>query len=131
MNTSRMECFNLTNHFLIAMPTLQDPNFVGTVTYICAHSVDGAMGIVVNRPLEFDLGDVFEQMEIGTSDPQIRAQRVYLGGPVQTDRGFVIHRPARAWNSTMEITAEVAVSTSRDILAAIAAGEGPDRKSVV
>lgn len=125
MNTRSMERFNLTNHFLIAMPTLLDPNFVRSVTYICAHSIDGAMGIVVNRPLEFDLGEVLAQMDLTSADPRISAQPVYLGGPVQTDRGFVIHRPASTWNSTIEIATDVAVSTSRDILAAIAQGDGP------
>lgn len=120
-----MQAFNLTNHFLIAMPTLQDPNFVRSVTYICAHGDDGAMGIVVNRPLEFGLGEVLAQMELTGVDEHIAGQPVYLGGPVQTDRGFVIHRPATTWNSTIEITPEVAVSTSRDILAAIAEGTGP------
>ncbi len=117
--------FNLTNHFLIAMPTLADPNFVETVTYLCAHNEDGAMGIVINRPLELGLGEVLAQMDLASTDPDIAAQPVYHGGPVHTDRGFVLHRPAREWNSTLKITGEVGVSTSRDILEAIAAGRGP------
>lgn len=117
--------FDLTNHFLIAMPSLADPNFVQTVTYICAHNSDGAMGIVINRPLEFDLGTVLSQMDIASADPEIKQQPIYHGGPVHTDRGFVLHRPAREWNSTMKVSGEVGVSTSRDILEAISDGAGP------
>jgi putative transcriptional regulator len=120
-----MQYFNLTDHFLIAMPQLADPNFVHSVTYICAHNEDGAMGIVINRPLDMALGEVLMQMELSAGSAEIAERTVYLGGPVHTDRGFVLHRPAQTWNSTIAITAEVAVSTSRDILEAIARGQGP------
>ncbi len=120
-----MQHFNLTDHFLIAMPQLEDPNFVRSVTYICAHNDEGAMGIVINRPLDMALAEVLEQMELAANDPLIGELPVYLGGPVHTDRGFVLHRPVHHWNSTIAVTAEVAVSTSRDILEAIARGEGP------
>ena len=121
-----MSNLDLTNHFLIAMPTLVDPNFEATVTYMCAHSEEGAMGIVINRPLEIELGDVLEQMELAAQDPAIVSRPVYQGGPVHQDRGFVIHRPAKEWNSTITIGTEVGISTSRDILEAISAGDGPD-----
>ncbi len=120
-----MQHFNLTDHFLIAMPQMDDPNFVRSVTYICAHNEDGAMGIVINRPLDMALGEVLMQMELHADSPAIAARAVYLGGPVHTDRGFVLHRPVQSWNSTIAVTAEVAVSTSRDILEAIARGQGP------
>ncbi len=120
-----MQHFNLTDHFLIAMPQMDDPNFVRSVTYICAHNEDGAMGIVINRPLDMALGEVLMQMELHADSPTIAARAVYLGGPVHTDRGFVLHRPVQSWNSTIAVTAEVAVSTSRDILEAIARGQGP------
>lgn len=120
-----MQHFNLTDHFLIAMPQMSDPNFVRSVTYICAHNEDGAMGIVINRPLDMALGEVLMQMELSASAPAIAELPVYLGGPVHTDRGFVLHRPGQRWNSTIAITADVAVSTSRDILEAIATGAGP------
>ena len=120
-----MQHFNLTDHFLIAMPQLEDPNFVRSVTYICAHNEEGAMGIVINRPLDMALAEVLTQMELAANDPLIGELPVYLGGPVHTDRGFVLHRPVHHWNSTIAVTAEVAVSTSRDILEAIARGEGP------
>lgn len=122
--------FDLTNHFLIAMPTLADPHFARSVTYICAHNEDGAMGIVINRPLDIDLGEVLAQMDLESGSAAISAQPIYQGGPVHTDRGFVLHRPAAAWNSTIRITAEVAVSTSRDILEAISTGSGPDETLV-
>jgi len=120
-----MPAFDLTNHFLIAMPTLADPNFVRTVTYICAHNEEGAMGIVINRPLNLELGEVLSQMDLKSDDPSVSARPVYHGGPVHTDRGFVIHRPACEWNSTITVSADVAVSTSRDILEAISQGAGP------
>jgi putative transcriptional regulator len=116
---------NLTNHFLIAMPRLEDPNFFHTVTYICEHNRDGAMGIVINRPMELHLGDIFEQLEIQVSSPKATEQPVYLGGPVQSDRGFVLHDSATEWSSTLRINSEISVTTSLDILEAIAADKGP------
>jgi putative transcriptional regulator len=120
-----MSSFDLTNHFLIAMPTLEDPNFSKTVTYICAHSDEGAMGIVINRPMEIDLSEVFSQMHIETGEAEPNSQAVYLGGPVHQDRGFIVHNPADDWESSIHVTEELAVSTSRDILEAIGAGTGP------
>lgn len=120
-----MNSFDLTNQFLIAMPSMADPNFSRTVTYVCAHNDDGAMGIVINRPAEIDLGDVFAQMKIG-GDNAASTQQVYQGGPVHRDRGFIIHYPALDWDSTIRVTNELAVSTSRDILEAISNGTGPN-----
>jgi len=120
-----MTTFDLTNQFLIAMPTMVDPNFSRSVTYVCAHNDDGAMGIVINRPLELQLGEVFAQMDIAYTDDRSGEQTIYQGGPVHQDRGFIIHRPATQWDSTIHITDELAVSTSRDILEAMSAGEGP------
>jgi len=117
----------LTNHFLIAMPGLADPNFYHTVTYICEHNSDGALGIVINRPLGTRLGDVLEQLEIKPASPQIAEQPVYLGGPVQPERGFVVHRPVGDWDATLKITENIGVSSSRDLLGAIAQGAGPER----
>ena len=121
---------NLTNHFLIAMPRLEDPNFFHTVTYICEHSSDGAMGIVINRPMELHLADIFEQLEIPVSTDRVAEQPVYIGGPVQSDRGFVLHDSATEWASTLKITSEISVTTSLDILEAIAAGKGPEQNLV-
>jgi len=116
---------NLTDHFLIAMPGLQDPNFYHTVTYICEHNADGAMGIVVNRPMNIHLSDILEQMHIRCTDPARPHQTVYIGGPVSLDRGFVLHCSGRRWNSTLEITPRISITTSQDILEAMACGEGP------
>ena len=116
---------NLTNHFLIAMPALQDPNFSHTVTYLCEHTSEGAMGIVVNRPLELTLSDVFEQMDITASDETVGDRPVFAGGPVNTERGFVLHSATKPWHSTLRITDEIYITTSRDILEAMADGNGP------
>jgi putative transcriptional regulator len=116
---------NLTNHFLVAMPALDDPNFSQTVTYICAHGEEGAMGIVINRPLNFSLGEVLSQMHMEAVDPGINDLPVFQGGPVQRDRGFILYRPASEWDSTIQIGGDIGVATSRDILEAISKGRGP------
>ena len=120
-----MTSFDLTNQFLIAMPAMGDPNFSKTVTYVCAHNDEGAMGIVINRPLDLELNEVFSQMNIATPGSTLKFQPVYQGGPVQRDRGFIIHKPTQDWESTIQVTGELAVSTSRDILEAMGQGEGP------
>ncbi len=117
----------LSNHFLIAMPSLADPNFARTVTLICEHSSEGAMGIVINRTTDLALGDILQQMGIDTDSTNKRNMPVHLGGPVQTNRGFVLHEPLGKWESTLPITESLGVSTSRDILAAIAENRGPDK----
>lgn len=117
----------LTNHFLIAMPALADSNFYRTVTFVCEHSAEGAMGIVINRATDLRLGDILVQLDIAAADQSLVERPVYLGGPVQNNRGFVIHEPLGNWESTLPVTDTVGVSTSRDILAAIAAHRGPDR----
>lgn len=117
----------LTNHFLIAMPALADSNFYRTVTFVCEHSTEGAMGIVINRATDLRLGDILVQLDIAAADQSLVERPVYLGGPVQNNRGFVIHEPLGNWESTLPVTDTVGVSTSRDILAAIAAHRGPDR----
>ncbi|MCU7920219.1 MAG: YqgE/AlgH family protein [Candidatus Thiodiazotropha sp. (ex Dulcina madagascariensis)] len=121
---------NLTDHFLIAMPRLEDPNFFHTVTYICEHTSEGAMGIVINRPMELHLADIFEQLEIRISSTKVAEQPVYIGGPVQSDRGFVLHDTTTEWASTLQVTQEISVTTSLDILEAIAGGKGPHHSLV-
>ncbi len=118
---------SLTNHFLIAMPTLADANFFRTVTLICEHSTEGAMGIVINRTTDMRLRDILEQLDIGVDRSPVADMPIYLGGPVQNNRGFVLHEPLGKWESTLAITDTLGVSTSRDILVAIAADQGPDR----
>ena len=121
---------SLTNHFLIAMPGLQDPNFSRTVTYVCEHTDQGAMGIVINRPLDVRLGELLDQLEIVALRPSVEQILVYQGGPVQTDRGFVLHTSGPTFDSTLSITSDISVTTSRDVLEAIASGEGPDQTLV-
>jgi putative transcriptional regulator len=118
---------SLTNQLLIAMPALQDPNFSRTVTYICEHTDQGAMGIVINRPMEVRLGEVLAQLDIASGDPVVLDTVVYLGGPVQPDRGFVLHSGGLSFDSTLSITPEISVTTSKDVLEAIAGGRGPKR----
>lgn len=121
---------NLTNHFLIAMPAMADPNFQQTVTFVCAHDEDGAMGIVINRPMPFGLGAILEQMDMTPVDGQLEDIAIYEGGPVQRDRGFIIHRPLSDWESTIKVTDELAVGTSRDLLEAISVGKGPQQSLI-
>ena len=116
---------NLTNQFLIATPSLTDPHFAHTVTYICEHSAEGTMGIVINRPLDITIGDVLAQTHIVPSNRFDSHQPVFGGGPVQQEHGFVLHAPAGAWDSSLRINEQLAVTTSRDILSAIAHREGP------
>jgi putative transcriptional regulator len=117
---------DLTNQFLIAMPSLEDPNFFRTVTYLCAHNDEGAMGIVINRPLDLKLGEVLAHMSIEATDPAVDAMSVLQGGPVQRERGFVIHRPVGTWDSVLQVTDAIGIATSRDILTAVAEGRGPE-----
>lgn len=116
---------SLANHLLIAMPSLGDGHFSQTVALVCEHSDRGALGIVLNKPLGMKLGDVMAQMKLETADMGISEQPVLRGGPVHTDRGFVLHRPGGDWDSTHRISDHVQVTTSRDVLAAMARGEGP------
>ncbi|MDH5543961.1 MAG: YqgE/AlgH family protein [Gammaproteobacteria bacterium] len=124
------ESHYLTGHFLIAMPALNDPNFFHSVAYICEHNDEGAMGLVINRPMSVSVGEVLSQLGFAWPSQEIADQIVMQGGPVETERGFVIHTPIGEWNATMEVTEEIGVSSSRDILEAIGRGEGPDRMLV-
>lgn len=115
----------LTNQFLIAMPMLTDPYFAHAVTYLCEHNENGAIGIVINQPLELQLAEVFKQMEIEVTSPEIGSLPVLCGGPVHPERGFVLHTPNGSWRSSLEMSSEISVTTSRDILQAIAQNQGP------
>ncbi len=121
---------SFTDHFLIAMPSLDDPNFQRSVTYICEHNADGALGIVINRPTDVSLGELLEHTDIETSITGVADRTVFMGGPVQQDRGFVLHTPGGEWDSTLAVSPQAAVTTSRDILAAIARADGPERYMV-
>ena len=117
----------LTNQFLVAMPGLEDPNFRECVTFICEHNAEGALGIIINRPMNVVLEDVLKQLSLKAEDPDTGASPVYLGGPVQTQRGFVIHEPLGQWEATLKVSESLGVTTSRDVLEAVAAGKGPGR----
>jgi len=121
-----VENVNLTGHFLIAMPAMTDPYFAKSVTFICDHNENGAMGVVINRPIDMTLDALFEQIELQLSDPAANMP-VYFGGPVQTDRGFVLHHPAGSWQSTISVNDGIALTASRDILEAVAQGAGPQK----
>ncbi|HEX5339482.1 MAG TPA: YqgE/AlgH family protein [Gammaproteobacteria bacterium] len=117
----------LTNQFLVAMPSLADPRFQQSVTYICEHNAQGALGIVINRPSNVVLGDIFKQLSIQISDTDSNELPVWQGGPVQLERGFVIHTPTGAWESTLKLDQGLGLTSSRDVLAAIALGAGPEK----
>ena len=118
---------SLINHFLIAMPGLADPFFAKTVTYLCQHSAEGALGIIVNRPSDLTLKDIMQQMNIEIGQQELGKMPIYFGGPVQPDRGFVLHEPLGHWGSTLQVSDSIALTTSRDILEAISVGEGPQK----
>jgi len=115
----------LSNHFLIAMPALDDPNFARGVTLLCQHDANGAMGLLVNRLSDFTVGELFSQMGIESDNLALTEMPVLRGGPVHPDRGFVLHDDQREWNSTLRFGDGLAVTTSRDILVAMARGDGP------
>ena len=115
----------LTNQFLIAMPNLMDPNFFHSVTYICEHNENGAMGIVINQPVDLTLGELISQIGMQPTTSFMMDQNVYRGGPVDTERGFVLHQPLGEWESTLPIAGDIGISTSNDIVKAIAEGRGP------
>ena len=115
----------LTNQFLIAMPSMGDPNFSQTVALVCDHGPRGALGLIVNKPLPMRMGEVFEQLEIELVKGPLSARQVLRGGPMQTDRGFVVHYACGEWDSTLKVSDSIHVTTSRDILAAMARGQGP------
>jgi putative transcriptional regulator len=125
---------SLVNHFLIAMPSMLDPIFGGTVVYICEHSPRGAMGLVINRPTDMNIAGLFDridlQLEIIPNSHPVREQPVMFGGPVQDDRGFVLHAPAGQFSSSLKVTEDIAFTTSRDVLEAVAVGDGPERMLV-
>ena len=117
----------LNNQFLIAMPNLTDINFSHTVSYLCQHNEEGALAIVINRPTGMNLGHIFEQMGINSSSQQVKDTPVFAGGPVQQERGFIIHNKGTAtWDSSIAISDSTCLTSSRDILEAIAEGKGPE-----
>lgn len=115
--------------FLIAMPSLTKSVFSHSITYICDHNADGALGIIINHPLDLQLGEIFRQLELAQTG-KLSKQTVLSGGPVQIDRGFVLHPHGQKWESTIEVSSEVNLTASRDILASMAEDKGPDKALV-
>jgi len=122
-----MQNTDLTGHFLIAMPAMTDPYFAKSLTYICEHSEQGALGVVVNRPIDMTLQVLFDQIGVPLENPPVASLPLYFGGPVQADRGFVLHQPVGEWSSTLAVGDEIGLTTSKDILEAVGQGEGPSR----
>ncbi|WP_269531633.1 YqgE/AlgH family protein [Chitinimonas sp. BJYL2] len=122
-----METINLSRQFLIAMPAMADPLFARALVFVCDHSDQGAMGVIVNRPLGMDVRTLFEQVDIELKREDVAGQEVHFGGPVQTDRGFVLHQPLGNWQSTLAVEDDLGLTTSKDVLLAVGDGEGPDR----
>lgn len=119
-----MDQVNLTDHFLIAMPAMADPYFSQSLVYVCEHSENGALGIIVNRPIDMNLAALFEKIDLKLEHPGLANLPVYFGGPVQLDRGFVLHRPVGQWQSTLAVNGNVGLTSSRDVLVAVGtAGE--------
>ena len=131
MSTGAPTPINLTNQFLIAMPGMSDGNFAGTVIFMCEHSDKGALGLVINRPIDINLKNLFEKVDLTLDRPDLATTPVYFGGPVQTERGFVLHEALDAegghYNSTLKIADGLEMTTSRDVLEALSNGAGPRR----
>ena len=115
-----MPTTDLTDHFIIAMPGLQDANFDHSVTYICEHDDNGSFGLIINRQTELKVSEVIEQMKIGDAECRQCDDPIYIGGPVQPDRGFILHSPIGQWSSSLQVNEQIALTTSKDILEAIA-----------
>jgi putative transcriptional regulator len=128
MATSRID---LTNQFLIAMPGMADDTFAGAVVYLCEHSEKGALGLVINKPIDIKLKNLFEKVELSLDRKDLAEQPVYFGGPVQTERGFVLHERIGSedspYNSTLAIPGGLEMTTSKDVLEAMSHGAGPRR----
>ncbi|MGE0315644.1 MAG: YqgE/AlgH family protein [Lautropia sp.] len=125
---------DLSNHFLLAMPGMADPNFSGAIVFVAEHSEKGALGLVVNKPTSMTLATLLSRIERDGEPPDDArtappgpSQPVFFGGPVQGDRGFVLHQPVGNWNATVKIGEDIALTTSRDVLEAVADGRGPAR----
>jgi len=126
------EPINLTNHFLIAMPCMADGTFAGSVVYLCEHTEKGALGLVINKPIDIKLKNLFEKVELTLDREELAEQPVFFGGPVQTERGFVLHERqgdgASPYNSTLAIPqSRLEMTTSKDVLEAMAGGAGPSK----
>ena len=121
-----MAIINLTDHFLIAMPAMEDPYFAKSLVYVAEHNDQGALGVIVNRPIDMNLAALFRKIEVPFESEKLADLPVFFGGPVQTDRGFVLHRPLGNWQSTLAVNKEIGLTTSRDVLQAVGHAGYPD-----
>jgi putative transcriptional regulator len=126
----KLNQLNLVNHFLIAMPSMLDPVFGGSVVYVCEHNENGALGVVINKPTDMTMQALFEHIELKLeidvgSTQSVAVRPIMFGGPVQDDRGFVLHTPSGNYSSSLQVTDDVAFTTSMDVLEAVASGDGP------
>jgi putative transcriptional regulator len=124
-----LPAINLTNKFLIAMPGVTDGNFAGTVVYMCEHNDKGALGLVINRPIDINLRKLFDKVDLSLEREDLASRPVFLGGPVQTERGFVLHErldeEGGHYSSSLKIDGGLEMTTSRDVLEALSNGAGP------
>lgn len=119
---------SLQHHFLIAMPTLKDPFFAGAVTYICEHNEDGAMGLVINIPIDMKVLELLNQLELEPEEnPALDEKTVLQGGPVAADRGFVLHSPVAGFNSSQQLADDLMITTSRDVLEVLGTEQEPEK----
>ncbi len=127
----RCDSTNLTNQFLIAMPGLAGDTFAGAVVYLCEHTENGALGLVINKPIDIKLKNLFERVELPLNRADMADAPVYFGGPVQTERGFVLHEgqlgSGEPYNSSLKIPGGLEMTTSKDVLEALSNGTGPKR----
>ena len=126
---STTQAANFANQFLIAMPGMVEGSLAGSVIYVCEHTERGALGLVINRPTDLTLGTLFERIDLTLEIGPVKDTLVFFGGPVQTDRGFVPHAPAGDYSSSIKL-GDMALTTSRDVLQAVAEGNGPARMLV-
>jgi putative transcriptional regulator len=122
---------NLSNHFLIAMPSMLDPVFGGSVVYLCEHNAGGALGVIINKPTDMSIDVLLDRidltLEIAPNGVPLDGKPVMFGGPVQVERGFVLHAPVKPYSSMMTVSDEIVLTTSKDVLEAVAHGAGPSR----
>ncbi|MEC9375478.1 MAG: YqgE/AlgH family protein [Pseudomonadota bacterium] len=119
--------YSLAGHLLLSMPSMSDPNFDNSVTYICEHTQQGAIGLIINRPMNLYIKDVLDQFSLKTNNNALASQPIMQGGPVESERGFILHDSDHDWDSTSKVGNSIYVTTSQDILTSMANGEGPKR----
>lgn len=131
-DTPQRDELSLADHFLIAMPSMLDPVFGGTVVYLCEHNANGALGVIINKPTDMTVETLLNRIDLKLeiTVTQMESKPVMFGGPVQSDRGFVLHAPIGDFSSTLPVTDQIALTTSKDVLEAVATGRGPERMLV-